>query len=72
MSAPVSIPLESLTGPWQVVAITGATGAGAAMNVDCAMQPALVQGKRAWANSTKTVEAASNGDWLVKSGATVL
>lgn len=72
MSAPVTIELASLTGPWQVIALTGATGAGSGMNLDYAIQPGLIQGKTAWANTTKTVEAASNGDWLVKSGATVL
>lgn len=71
-AAPVSIPLENLSGPWQVIALTGATGAGSGMNVDYSIQPGLIQGKQAWASSTKTIEAASNGDWLVKSGATVL
>lgn len=72
MPAPVEIDLASLGGPWPVIALTGATGAGSGMNVDYALAPAAVEGKPAWANSTKTIEAASNGDWLVKSGSTVL
>ena len=71
-AAPVTIELASLSGPWQVITLTGATGAGSAMNLDYTIQPALIQGKNYWANTTKTIERASNGDWLVKSGATVL
>jgi hypothetical protein len=66
------IDLASMSGAWPAITVSGATGAGSGMNLAYAIEPGLIQGKANWKNGTKTIERASNGDWLIKSGSTVL
>lgn len=66
-----SIDLASMSGAWPAITVSGATGVGSPVNLAYAIEPGLIQGKANWKNGTKTIECASNGDWLIKSGATV-
>lgn len=70
---PIStVDLSYLAGPAPGLAVTGLTGAGSTKNLTYVLQAAKANGKYQWANSTNTIAAAANGDWLISSGATVL
>lgn len=72
MAAPVKINLSTLSGPWQVISITEGAGAGTSVNLDFTMIPALLNSGNQWTSDTLSVTRHTNGDWLIKSGSTVL